>query len=95
MTFISKTYFEACFELTCDIFFFVSDINECVESLHNCKHSCVDKSPGFECLCESGYKSVDGGVTCAGKQIKLLLCLANNGLLNVIYVQIYTYLKQF
>ena len=62
MTFVSKTYFEACFELSCDKFF-VSGINECVESLHNCKHSCVDQSPGFEYLCESGHKSVNGGVT--------------------------------
>ena len=55
-------------------FFFHTDIDECVSSpctceegvYGNCSVTCENQVPGFQCMCEEGYRVDDLQTTCQG-----------------------------
>lgn len=45
---------------------FLIDIKECSEGLHNCTQRCEEFEGGFSCACFEGYKLENDSVSCKG-----------------------------
>ncbi|KAF7669309.1 hypothetical protein LDENG_00212540 [Lucifuga dentata] len=40
------------------------DLNECVEGLHQCKHTCINTFGSFKCGCDDGYQLAQDQTSC-------------------------------
>jgi tRNA A-37 threonylcarbamoyl transferase component Bud32/uncharacterized cupredoxin-like copper-binding protein len=66
-----------------------TDVDECERHTANCDPiaTCINQSPGYTCVCPTGYNTTDGGVTCndidecsfAGVCPDAQLCVNYNG----------------
>ena len=49
-------------------YYFVIDIMECQDGLHNCSQKCIELEGGFSCACNEGYNLQKDRASCLGKQ---------------------------
>lgn len=74
---------------------FISDIDECKEE-YPCSQLCHNTQGSYKCFCDTGYLSLDGGMTCKANSSKwdficvyvllfiYLFCIPFNGLKSVL-----------
>ena len=53
----------------------IADSDECALNTSLCQHICVNERAGYKCQCHTGYKLLQDGFTCLGK---------NNGIIIII-----------
>ena len=68
------------------------DINECVDTTHNCAQVCTNTAGSFTCSCNSGYTLAADGHSCEGKTLS---DTAQSVLFHIIYIYIETILMSF
>ncbi len=58
------------------IYFFISDINECLFNNGGCEQTCADSVGSFNCSCEAGYQLSSDSTSCQGN-VNLVHILTN------------------
>ena len=50
-----------------NVFFSVSDIDECASGILRCEQNCVNTAGGAYCACDIGYEVSENNKTCTGR----------------------------
>ena len=56
---------------TAETYLRVNDIDECRANIHLCEQTCVNTLGSFRCDCKQGYRLMQDGRSCEGKEIGL------------------------
>ena len=49
-----------------NLHYFLLDIMECKDGLHNCSQICIELQGEYSCACYSGYELQEDGASCKG-----------------------------
>lgn len=49
--------------------FYLTDVDECSEDIHDCEQLCLNNNGSFSCNCEIGYRIDQNGRTCNGMDL--------------------------
>ena len=56
-------------------FFFLTDVDECVNGFHTCNHNCNNTIGSYECFCDDGFMLDQTDTNCIGMQMSLYNCI--------------------
>lgn len=49
------------------LFFYSTDIDECIDHMSKCSQSCINTPGSYVCDCNQGFKLENDSITCSGK----------------------------